>query len=330
MSEDALSSLLRSVHLRGALYFHVRGSRDWVAEAPPAREIAAAVLPGAEHVMEYHVVIAGSCWGGVVGASPIRLEPGDIILFPHGDPHVVSSAPGMRAPPDVPGYFARRGRRLPFTVRFDAAEVPVDAPGEADGDTTLVCGFLGCDLHPFNPLIEALPRIVHRRDDAGRSWTALCMRRAVAESASQDPGSGAVLDRLSEMMFIDAVRGHLAGLPADSRGWLAGLRDRFVGHALALLHDDPGRTWSVEELGNRVGLSRSALHDRFAATVGDTPMRYLARWRIQVAAARLRDTGATVASIALEVGYESEAAFARAFKRTVGEPPATWRRRAKS
>lgn len=329
MSRDILSEVLRSVRLRGALYFHVRGGRDWAAEAPPSREIAAAVLPGSEHVMEYHVVISGTCWGAAIGEAPTRLESGDIILFPHGDPHVVSSAPGMRAPPDVPGYFARRGQRLPFGVRLDVSEIqPGTVPGDS-GETTLVCGFLGCDLRPFNPLIASLPRLLHLHENSGEDWTAQCMRRAAVESQTGDPGGSAMLERLSEMLFIDAVRRHLGSLPAESRGWLAGLRDRFVGRALALMHDDPAHAWTVEELGGRVGLSRSALHERFGEMVGQPPMQYLANWRMQAGAALLRDTGATVASIAQEVGYESEAAFARAFKRAVGKPPALWRRLAK-
>jgi transcriptional regulator GlxA family with amidase domain len=135
-----------------------------------------------------------------------------------------------------------------------------------------------------------------------------------------------MLERMSEMMFIDAVRRYVDVLPEDSRGWLAGLRDRFVGRALALMHDAPATQWTVDELGRRVGLSRSALHERFSEMIGQPPMQYLANWRMQVASALLRTTNATVASVALDVGYDSEAAFTRAFKRLVGTPPATWRR----
>jgi AraC-like DNA-binding protein len=138
-----------------------------------------------------------------------------------------------------------------------------------------------------------------------------------------------MLERLSELLFIDAMRNHLGTLPEGSLGWLAGLRDRFVGRALALLHAAPGQAWTVEELGQRVGLSRSALHERFATLIGQAPMQYLAHWRIQVGAALLRDTSSTLAAVAQEVGYESEAAFARAFKRLVGQTPSAWRRQAR-
>jgi AraC-like DNA-binding protein len=330
MSQDILSDVLRSVRLRGVLYFYVNGTREWAAEAPPSREIAGAVVPGAEHVIEYHVVVSGGCWAAVTGETPVRLETGDIVLFPHGDPHVVSSAPGMRAPPNVAGYFERKQQRAPFVLHLDAREVQVGTVGDDPRNTTLVCGFLGCDLRPFNPLIASLPRLMHVRRDSRQEWTAQLMRQAAADSKNRGPGGDAMLERLSEMTFIDAVRRYLGGLPDDSQGWLAGLRDRFVGRALTLMHQAPAFAWTVDELGRRVGLSRSALHERFADMIGLAPMQYLANWRMQAGAALLRDTAATVASVAQEVGYQSEAAFARAFKRSLGKSPSLWRRQAKA
>ena len=325
MSQDILSDVLRSVRLRGVLFFYVSGSRDWAAEALPARDIAAAVMPDSEHVMEYHVITRGSCWGAIVGESPVRLETGDIVLFPHGDAHVISSAPGMRAPADAAGY-AEKIDQLPFTLHFDGVEARSELASDERCDTTLVCGFLGCDVRPFNPLIATLPRLLHLKTTENQDWIAQFMRQAVTESKTKRPGGEAMLERMSEMMFVDAVRRYVDTLPEDSRGWLAGLRDRFVGRALALMHNAPATEWTVEELGRRVGLSRSALHERFAEMIGQAPMQYLANWRMQVAAALLRNTNATVASVALDVGYDSEAAFARAFKRLVGKPPAAWRR----
>jgi AraC-like DNA-binding protein len=216
--------------------------------------------------------------------------------------------------------------QLPFTLHYDAAEVRAEIVPDERSETTLVCGFLGCDLRPFNPLIATLPRLLHLRKTENHDLTAQFMRQAVAESKNKRPGGEAMLERMSEMMFVDAIRRYVDTLPEDSRGWLAGLRDRFVGRALALMHDAPATEWTVDELGRRVGLSRSALHERFAEIIGQPPMQYLANWRMQVAAALLRDTNATVASVALDVGYDSEAAFVRAFKRVVGTPPATWRR----
>lgn len=330
MSQDLLSEVLRSVRLRGALYFHVCGTRDWVAEAPPSREIAAAVMPGSEHVMEFHALISGAGWGAAVGDAPVRLQAGDVVLFPHGDPHVISSAPGMRAAASPEGYFARKAKQLPFMLHLDAREVRSEKmPGDPSA-TTLVCGFLGCDLRPFNPLLASLPRLLHLPAHSGESWALQCMRQAALEASNLRPGGNAMLERLSEMLFIDAVRQYLRTLPEESNGWLAGLRDGFVGRALALMHAAPAEPWTVAELGRRVGLSRSAFHQRFAQLIGQTPMQYLARWRMQAGAALLRDSVATVAAVAQEVGYESEASFSRAFKRSVGMPPALWRRHART
>jgi AraC-like DNA-binding protein len=326
MSHDTLSDVLRRVHLRGALYYHVSGSRHWVAEAPAAREIAAAVLPNTEHVMEYHALIRGACWGGIAGEAPVRVETGDVILFPHGDAHVLSSEPDMRAPVDSSSYIERRQEQLPFSLHLGAAEVPLGMASDERSDATLVCGFLGCDLRPFNPLIATLPRVLHLKAKEGGDWIAEFMRAAAAESRDKRPGGEAILERMSEMMFIDAVRRYVESLPENSRGWLAGLRDRFVGRALTLMHASPAFPWTVDELGRRVGLSRSAFHERFAGLIGEPPMHYLANWRIQAGAALLRDTAAPVASVAEQVGYDSGAAFTRAFKRLVGKSPSAWRR----
>jgi AraC-like DNA-binding protein len=327
MSQDTLSDVLRSVRLRGAVFFYVSGCSEWAAEAPSAKEIAPLLMRGVDHVMEYHAVAQGGCWAGIPDGPAVRLSAGDVVLFPHGDAHVVSSAPGMRGdPPDLGWFGASAMDQLPLRLAFNGAGSPSTAPSEIPGDTTIVCGFLGCDLRPFNPLISTLPRLLHLRapDDGG--WIAQFMHQAVAESQAKRPGGEAMLARMSEMMFVDAVRRYSASLPQDSAGWLAGLRDRLVGRALALLHEQPARDWTLDELGRRIGLSRSALHDRFVQLIGLPPMQYLAQWRMQAAAHKLLDTRATVATIALEVGYDSEAAFARAFKRLVGKPPAAWRR----
>src|SRR5262249_12618119 len=201
-----------------------------------------------------------------------------------------SSAPGMRAPVDASSYLQLKGEEAqrPFTLHLDAVEARAGGAPDESCDTTLLCAFLGCDLRPFNPLIAALPRLLHLRANEGQGWITQFMRQAVAESKNARPGGEAMLERMSEMMFIDAVRRYVESLPGESRGWLAGLRDRFVGRALSLMHDAPAIAWTVEELGRRVGLSRSALHERFAEMVGQPPMQYLANWRIQAGAALLR------------------------------------------
>lgn len=327
MNPDALSDLLRAVRIRGAVFYHVNCHAPWSAESPPVREIAGVVLPGCEHVMEYHMLARGNGWAAVDGEPPVRLAAGDIVLFPHGDRHVISSAPGV-APlrREADWVFATRDTPKPMPVAFHHGVVEVGSLPDAEIDTELMCGFLGCDAKPFNPLLAALPRLLHLPSLQAGDWASRAIGLAVDESNTPRPGGSAVLERLAEMMFVDAARRHLDSLSDDATGWLAGLRDRYVGRALALLHARPEHAWSVDELAHAVGLSRSALHERFEKFLGDTPMRYLANWRIQLGARLLRDTRQPVAAIALEVGYDSEAAFSRAFKRITGLPPAAWRK----
>lgn len=328
MNRDTLSDLLRAVRFRGAVFYYVSYWEDWAASAPPAGEIAEAVMPGVEHVMEFHMVAKGGGWAATSGLAPVRLAAGDIVMFPHGDAHVMSSAPGMPATSiDAEWVYATRHLAKPLPIAFHHG---VKEPGSplpvADADTIIVCGFLGCDLRPFNPLIAGLPRLLHVPAAQAGQWVAHVIDQAALESTQRRPGAEAVLERLAEMMFVDTTRRYLDHLPADATGWLAGLRDRYVGRALALLHERPAHPWSIDELGREVGLSRSALHERFVRYLEQPPMQYLAHWRIQAGAQRLRESSRPVAAIAQEVGYDSEAAFCRAFKRLVGLPPAAWRR----
>jgi AraC-like DNA-binding protein len=193
---------------------------------------------------------------------------------------------------------------------------------------TLVCGFLGLDARPFNPLLAALPRVLQVPGSAlgPDSWVTTFMRAVVTESNQKRPGGEAVLERMSEMLFVEVLRRYVDSLPAEQTGWLAGMRDPAVGRALALLHASPAEAWTLERLSEQAGLSRSSLHDRFVHFIGQAPMQYLTRWRMQVAAGLLRDSNAKLIEVALDVGYESEAAFSRAFKRAVGVAPGAWRR----
>jgi AraC-like DNA-binding protein len=254
-------------------------------------------------------------------------------MLAHGDAHVISSAPGMRADPMVDSYYAMRRDGRPFRVAYAGGPAPqVSAAGDPSPEihrkasTTLVCGFIGCDLRPFNPLIATLPRLLHLPRTEGGGWSDRFLEAAAQEPSLRGPGGEALLERMSEMMFIDAVRRHVDALPERSTGWLAGLRDRHVGRALALMHAKPGARWTLDELSKEVGLSRSALHERFVELVGQPAMQYLTSWRMQLASQMLRSSQSSVAAIAIDVGYDSEAAFSRAFKRLVGQPPGTWRR----
>jgi AraC-like DNA-binding protein len=330
MSGDVLSDLLRAVRLRGALFYYIEGADPWVAEVPPAADIISAIMPGADHMIEFHGVAKGSCWAALVGEPPIRMVEGDIILFPQGGPHVMSSAPGLRGGPvDVGVYFAPRPPQLPYSLTYGEPGVTTARlDGGGNESATLVCGFLGCDAKPYNPLLAALPRVLHMPGVAAgpASWVAHFLRSAVDESNRKRPGGEAVLERMSEMLFVEVLRRYVDALPEGQTGWLAGIRDPGVGRALALLHGRPDQAWTLEQLGEEAGLSRSVLHERFAHFIGQAPMQYLAQWRMQLAAGRLRDTDAKLIEIALDVGYESEAAFARAFRRVVGVAPGAWRR----
>jgi AraC-like DNA-binding protein len=330
MSGDTLSDLLRAVRLRGAIFFYVEGAAPWVAEAPAAQTIIPAILPGVDHMMEFHVAARGSCWAAIVGQEPMRLDEGDVVIFPQGDHHVMSSAPGLRAEAvDEQAFFTPRPPQLPFSLGIGMQGMTaarLDGGGVAE--TTLVCGFLGCDARPFNPLLAAMPRALHMRGiaRAGTSWVGDLLRAAVEESNRKRPGGEAVLERMSEMLFVEILRRYADELAPDQTGWLAGMRDAGVGRALSLMHARPAAPWTLEELAAQAGLSRSALHERFVHFIGQPPMQYLASWRMQVASARLRDTDAKVLDVAFDVGYENEAAFARAFRRIVGASPAAWRR----
>jgi AraC-like DNA-binding protein len=330
MSGDVLSELLRAVRLRGALFYYIDGKDPWVAEVPAARELIPAIMPGAEHMIEFHGVAEGACWAALVGESPVRLEDGDVILFPQGDPHVMSSAPGLRAGVvDAGVYFTPRPPQLPYSISYHEPGVTTARlDGGGREHTTLVCGFLGCDIKPYNPLLTALPRVLHMSGIAvGQgSWVSHFLRSVVDESNHKRPGGEAVLERMSEMLFVEVLRRYVDALPPGQTGWLAGMRDPGVGRALALLHGRPERPWTLEQLGEEAGLSRSVLHERFVHFIAQPPMQYLAQWRMQLAAARLRDTDAKLVEIALDVGYESEAAFSRAFRRLVGVAPGAWRR----
>ncbi len=324
MSRDILSDVLRSVRMRSAVFFLVSGEGSWTAEAPASKDIAAVVMPGAGHVIEYHVVTAGECWAVVTGEPPCRLRKGDVVLLPQGDAHAVTSDPALRGVPDHGLFLGMVRDRRPFRMHCANTQQEVTKGGAPQ--TTLVCGFIALDARPFNPLLATLPRLLHLPAGRAGKWSAEFAQLAAAESALRRPGSEAVLERLGEMMFVDALRKHLDTMADESHGWLAGLKDRHVGRALALLHERPAFAWTIEVLGDRVGLSRSALRQRFVDLIGQPPIQYLAQWRMQLASRLLRDTQSTIASIALEVGYDSEAAFVRAFKRLVGTPPATWRR----
>lgn len=323
MAADVLSEVLSAVRLTGSVFFDVTTAPPWVAEAPPSAQIADAIKPGAQHAIEYHVITRGSCWISIVDGAPfapVHLREGDIAVIPHGEPHVVSSAPRMRAEPDLASHRRPSDENdLPFKLRTG---------GGGEADAHLMCGFFTCDVRPFNPLLEALPRFMRIGRGASAATDALLehfLQLASIDNADKRAGAQSVLNKLSELLFIEAIRTYMDQLSSANIGWLSGLRDPLVGRALALLHARPARGWTLDELAAECGASRSALVGRFTQLMGYPPIQYLTRWRMQLAARRLTERGAKVAAVAQEVGYDSEAAFSRAFKKYSGQSPSEWR-----
>jgi AraC-like DNA-binding protein len=323
MATDALSDLLKTVRLTGAVYFEIAAHEPWAIASPPRELILPKILPAADHLIAYHVVTAGHCFATVAGAEPIALEAGQVIIITNSDSHIMSSGPRLHAePPTADVLEVAAAASKPFRINL----------GDGPASTNLVCGYLACDARPFNPLLENLPPVIKvgdpRNDGAG--WVSQFIRFAVAEAAEKHAGSETVLTKLSELLFIDVVRRHLETLPPERAGWLAGLRDPCIGKALSMMHARPAHEWTVDELGREAGLSRSVLAERFAQLVGIPPMHYLAKWRMQIASELLAGGNTNLASIAAEIGYESEASFSRAFKKMVGVAPSAWRRQDRS
>ena len=315
---DALSDVLRVVRLKGGVFLHAEFTAPWCISSEVTPEDCGSLLEGAEHLVLYHYVVEGRLLVQIAGSEPIEVGAGEVIIFPHNHGHLLGSRLDL---PPVPSK---------QTVRASPeGGLLVIRHGGGGEPTRVVCGFLGCDRLDGNPLASALPPLLHfdTREGNAAAWMKSSLEFAADEIAARRAGSETVLSKLSELLFVEALRRYVEGLPEEQTGWLAGLKDPFVARALSLLHERVAREWTVDDLGREVGLSRSALADRFTRLVGEPPMRYLARWRIQVAAHQLRNSDTPLARIAQAVGYESESAFNRAFKRSFGVPPATWRNR---
>jgi len=314
---DALSEVLKAAQLSGGVFLHAEFGAPWCLRdrLDPAQCQPYLHLTG--HLIHYHFVVEGSLRYQIEGEPERVVRAGEVVLFPHNHTHLlgsdlsISPVPGESVVhPPVDGGL--------FTIRHG---------GEGER-TRIVCGYLGSEGVEDNPVLKSLPPAIQLDVDAGGSaeWIRSTFQFAADEVARGRPGSETILAKLSELLFVEAVRQYLDELPEERAGWLAGLKDPYVARALALIHTDFARDWTVEELGKEAGLSRSALADRFSRTIGSSPVWYLTQWRMQIAAQRLRTTNLSLAEIAEAVGYDSEAAFSRAFKKRFGSPPATWRR----
>jgi len=315
---DALSDVLRVANLTGGVFLHAEFLAPWCMAARVEPQHCAPLLGPASHLMPYHYIVEGDIHVRVEGGEAFTLRAGEVVLFPRNDLHLLGSDL------DLPPVAARDIIQPPREGGLSS----IHHRGGDGARCRLVCGFLGCDSAQGNPVISTLPAAMRLsiEDSGGAEWIRSTFQYAADEVAAGRPGSETVLAKLSELLFVEAVRRYAETLPEGQTGWLAGLRDHHVARALALLHRDMTRAWTADELGREVGLSRSALAERFTRLIGVAPMHYLANWRMQVAAQELRSRGSSLIQVANKVGYGSEAAFSRAFKKAFGTAPAAWRR----
>lgn len=316
---DALSEALKTVRMTGAIFFNAEFSAPWGFAAPPAstEPFLPALPPGTEHIVVFHLVIEGGALARVAGAADMYLVPGDIVIFPHGDAHAVSNG--------SPSTLIDTGV---LVGKFLAGDLSVARRGGRGATTRFICGFLGCDRYACRMFLAGLPAMIkiNIRSDPAGEWLERSIGYLVAETSSERAGRMVLISKMAEALFIEALRRYMAQLPPEQAGWLAGARDPIVGSTLALLHRRPCHSWTVAELAAEVGASRSVLAERFGRFLGEPPLGYLTRWRLQLATGLL-ETRKTIVQVASEVGYESEAAFNRAFKREFGLPPAQYRRK---
>jgi AraC-like DNA-binding protein len=318
---DAFSEILGGLALKGALFFSAEFSAPWGFSTPPSRYLAPVVAPGVPHLVVYHFLVEGSGFVRVKDGLKLELEAGDIIVLPHGDAHRMCSEES-----------AQEKETTAIVAKLQSRDLKTVQAGGGGEVTRFVCGYMACDPLLSRPILHSLPSAfkVNLRSDRSGQWLENSILHLVEESASGHAGSEAMLAKLSEALFVDTLRRYIAGLPEQEVGWLAAVRDPIVGKSLTLFHARAQHRWTIAELAKEVGLSRSALVERFTRYLSEPPMAYLMRWRLQLAARALAATPRGVAEIASDVGYESEAAFNRAFKREFGLPPARYRREHRS
>jgi len=314
---DALSDVLKVAHLTGGVFLRADFFAPWCMSARIPPEQCHSALGPASHLILYHYVVEGALRIRIGNEDREELVvAGEAVLLPRNDPHLMGS--DLSLPP-------ASGRDI-IHHPIDGGLLSIHHGGNGER-TQMVCGYLGSASATDNPVISTLPPMLKLKIDGGAGeWIRSTFRYAAEEVSIGRPGSETVLAKLSELLFVEAVRRYTESLATDQTGWLAGLRDPYVGRALAILHRDVARRWTLDDLGREVGLSRSALADRFTRMIGMPPMHYLAYWRMHVASQKLRNTSASLAQISESVGYDTEAAFSRAFKRAIGVAPATWRR----
>jgi AraC-like DNA-binding protein len=313
---DALSQTLSVVRLVGAIFINAKFTAPWCYQSPSAGAAAPLLEPGAERVVIFHLITEGECHVEIGDEPPVRLTAGDVVVFPQGHAHRMCSQPGV--PP-------AKGARLDEVLSRRPRQLIYGGGGPA---TRLVCGYLACDRRLAGMLLAGLPVLlrVNVRGSTAGMWLEASVRYALAEARSPRPGGAGVLAKLAEVLFIEVLRLYVNQQSEGRVGWLAAVGDRIVGAALNQLHARPAHTWTLDELAREAHTSRSVLAERFHYLVGSSPMQYLTQWRMLLAANLLTRSNAPLASIAEDLGYQTDTAFSRAFRREFGSPPATWRR----
>jgi AraC-like DNA-binding protein len=315
---DALSDVLRVVGLTGGVFLDARFTAPWCILGKVGPENCAPYMAPPAFIICFHFVVEGRCVIDVKGGEPCAAQEGDVVLLPRNELHRIASSL------DVPAVEASDIIRTP-----EGPGLPSIVHGGGGEACNMVCGFLGGDAQ-IQPLVATLPSLIkfNVRETPGGEWISQSFRYGARQLAEGDAGAATVMSKMSELMFVEAIRRYLTTMPDERTGFLAGLRDPAIGKALALMHTQVARDWTVENLADAVHMSRSAFAERFVTLLGQPPVRYLTGWRMQLAAHKLREGRLSIGQIAFDIGYESEAAFTRAFKREVGVPPATWRRQA--
>jgi AraC-like DNA-binding protein len=317
---DVLSEVLKVVKLEGALFFNAEFSAPWCLISSESAG-APYLSPEGRHLILYHFLTEGRAYARLRDGRREELIAGDIIVFPHGDLHFLGNGTPER-PVDSFQTFAKNLAQGLKVVGFGGG-------GEI---TRFVCGFMACDPRLSEVFLAGLPQMlkVHVIQDASDQWLEHSIRFSVNPGNGSNAGSSLVLAKLAELLFVETLRRYMRDLGPEESGWLAGVRDPTVGHALALLHKDPAHPWTIMKLSKQVGLSRTRLAERFRHFLGESPMAYLAQWRLKLGAEILESSNDSVAAVAATVGYGSEAAFNRAFKREFDCPPAQFRRQRKA
>jgi AraC-like DNA-binding protein len=307
---DPLGEALHFLRMNGAYYCRSELSAPWGMTLPP--------MPS---YMWFHVIALGQAWLETDGAHARPLQRGDFALVPHGDGHVTRSEPGASAPAILDLEIERVSDRYEI-LRHGGGGAP----------TIMICGAVRFDHPAARNLVEILPRFIHvpATGSLQSEWMESTLRLMAAEAKELRPGGEAVITRLGDVLVVQAVRSWIDTDPAARTGWLGALRDPHIGRALAIIQRDPAQSWTVAALADELAMSRSAFAARFTELVGEPPMRYVTRWRMQVAHDALKDKGATVSELASRLGYRSEAAFARAFKRVIGIAPGAVKRAPKA